>query len=86
MEVDRKIPAVKLFVSQLDKARQPLESMDSSVVVGMDNTNLVGLALHGVGFTRVWLQVQQYCCCLLSAALVRIRVAVALEYSYCNNI
>ena len=85
MEVERKIPAVKLFVSQLDKARQPLERTDSSVAVEMDSTNLVGLELHGVSFTRVWLQVQQYCC-LLSAAVVRIQVAVALKHSYSSTI
>ena len=56
MEADRKIPAVKLFVSQLDNARQPVETTDN--VVGIDNTNLlVELSLQGVGFTRVWLQV-----------------------------
>eukprot|EP00904_Undaria_pinnatifida_P008513 jgi/Undpi1/4792/HiC_scaffold_19.g08145.m1 len=55
MEADRKIPAVKLFVSQLDNARQPVETTDN--VVGIDNTNLlVELSLQGVGFTRVWLQ------------------------------
>lgn len=58
MDGERKIPAVKLFVSQLDKARQPVESTDNDVVAGDDNTNLVGLALHGVSFTRVWLQVR----------------------------
>ena len=80
MEVDRKIPAVKLFVSQLDKARQPLESTDG-VVSGMDTPNLVGLALHGVGFTRVWLQVQSI---LLSAVSdVCLCAVICLPAVYC---
>lgn len=53
MESDRKIPALKVFVSQLDRARQPIDAAD---VEG--DTNLVGLALRGVEFTRVWLQVK----------------------------
>lgn len=55
MESDRKIPALKLFVSQLDRARhKPVDAAD--VLLGVD-TNLVGLVLLGVEFTRVWLQV-----------------------------
>lgn len=52
MEGDRKIPALKLFMSQLDRARQPIDA----AVLEVD-TNLVGLVLLGVDFTRVWLQV-----------------------------
>lgn len=54
MEGDRKIPALKLFISQLDRARQPAVAAD---MLGVD-TNLVGLVLLGVDFTRVWLQVR----------------------------
>eukprot|EP00903_Cladosiphon_okamuranus_P018331 g16863.t1 len=53
MESNRKIPALKLFISQLDRARQPTVVAD--VMSGVD-TNLVGLKLLGVDFTRVWLQ------------------------------
>lgn len=56
MEGDRKIPALKLFMSQLDRARQPV---DAAGVLG-EGTSLVGLVLLGVDFTRVWLQVCTY--------------------------
>lgn len=55
MEADRKIPAVKLFISQLDRARQPANSTDAALIGDM---NLVGLALLELEFTRVWLQVR----------------------------
>lgn len=55
---DRKIPAVKLFVSQLNSARQPVEAAD---VTGLEESNLVGLVVMGVEFTRVWVQVRSCC-------------------------
>lgn len=47
---ERRIPASKLFVSQLSRARE---------TVGFSGNNLVGLQLLGVEFTRVWLQVRK---------------------------
>lgn len=55
-DADRKIPAVKLFVSQLDSARRPL---GAAHVTGLEDGNLVGLVLMGVEFTRVWVQVRE---------------------------
>ncbi|CAM9759257.1 unnamed protein product [Ectocarpus fasciculatus] len=52
-DADRKIPAVKLFVSQLDSARRPV---GAAHVTGLEDGNLVGLVLMGVEFTRVWVQ------------------------------
>lgn len=46
---ERRIPALKLFVSQLSRARETVGSSG--------NNNLLGLQLLGVEFTRVWLQV-----------------------------
>lgn len=48
MEGEAKIPAVKLFISQLGVAKQALGA-----------AGLVGLVLHSVEFTRVWLQVRE---------------------------
>lgn len=45
MDGEAKIPAVKLFISQLSVAQQTLGT-----------AGLVGLVLHSVEFTRVWLQ------------------------------
>lgn len=45
MDGEAKIPAVKLFISQLSVAEQALGT-----------AGLVGLVLHSVEFTRVWLQ------------------------------
>lgn len=56
MEADRKIPAVKLFVSQLNRARQQSEAVGATGGVD-DGTHLVSLSLFGVEFTRVWVQV-----------------------------
>lgn len=55
MEADRKLPALKLFISQLNRARQPVQPADVDVMGS--GANLVGLLLLGVEFTRVWLQV-----------------------------
>ncbi|CAN0389199.1 unnamed protein product [Ectocarpus sp. 12 AP-2014] len=52
-DADRKIPAVKLFVSQLNNARQPVEAAG---LTGLEESNLVGLVLMGIEFTRVWVQ------------------------------
>lgn len=62
-DADRKIPAVKLFVSQLNSARQPVEAAD---VTGLAESNLVGLVLMGIEFTRVWVQVRS-CWCKLDS-------------------
>lgn len=53
MDDDRKIPAVKLFASQLDRARRPLNVED----IELEGSHVIGLVLDGVYFTRVWLQV-----------------------------
>lgn len=48
-----KMPAVKLFVSQLEGARQPRGTAATPLAV--DQT---GLVLLGLDFTRGWLQVR----------------------------
>ncbi|CAN0183474.1 unnamed protein product [Scytosiphon promiscuus] len=52
MDADRKIPAVKVFVSQLNRARQQSEAVGTNG----DVTNVMSLSLGGVEFTRVWIQ------------------------------
>lgn len=58
---DRKLPALKVFISQLNRAGQPAQA--AGVVIGVeDSSSLVGLVLLGIEFTRVWIQVPLLLC------------------------
>ena len=50
----QKLPAVKIFISQLDNAVKPLD--------GVGEGNMVGFILRDVPFARVWLQVGYVTC------------------------